>query len=295
MKKLLTLILLSISQMCWAKEDVVMVYPFSLGDSIAAVIKSSLDTANQNQDQYRFLMESRPGAGGAIAANHVAKKPNTLLANAAGVWLRPRFYPNESHDPQSLRTIMIQFECPFAVTSARFSDWSQVPKQQSLTIGTSGLGVVSHLTALQVQKTYDQLRIIPFKSTSDALQNAAGKHVDFHVGFVRQAEEFQNKGITILGITGNRSVGNYKTLASQGFSPDLKEITLNHFVLVSKNTDPKKAADWQKILRAAMKSQRTRDLLAMDYCVGREDTDVTNTDETQAAFWNRITQGVTIK
>jgi tripartite-type tricarboxylate transporter receptor subunit TctC len=278
-----------------AQQIVTLVYPWTLGDSMAGIMMTMLEEANSQQTRYRFLIESRPGAGSAIAANHVIRTPNTILSTGASVWLRPIFYPGESHDPQKLRTLMVQFECPFAVTSGRYAAWSQVPRDQNLTIGTSGLGVVTHLTALQIQAQYPRLSVIPFRSTIEALQNAAGQHVDFHVGFVRQAEEFVGKspGVTVLGVTGTRRVKDFAPLVTQGFPQILSEISLTHFLMVSHTTDAKLAQEWSGILRQAMQSDRVKQMYGQDHCQSL--THVRDTqawDQRQITMWRNLTRNM---
>ena len=294
--KLLSLLFAAIfSSVVQAQQIVTLVYPWTLGDSMAGVMMTMLEEANSQQTRYRFLIESRPGAGSAIAANHVIRTPNTILSTGASVWLRPIFYPRESHDPQKLRTLLVQFDCPFAVTSGRYDSWAQVPRDQPLTIGTSGLGVVSHLTALQVQKRYPQLAVVPFRSTSEALQNAVGRHVDFHVGFVRQAEEFVAKtpGVTILGVTGDRQVQDFRPLITQGFAQVLSDVTLTHFLMVSRTTDEKLANEWSAILRQAMQSPRVRQLYAQDYCQSLTHIKDTQAwEQQQITLWRSLTRNM---
>lgn len=278
-----------------SQQIVTLVYPWTLGDSMAGVMMAMLEEANAQQTRYRFMIESRPGAGSAIAANHVIRNPNTILSTGAGVWLRPIFYPKESHDPGQLRTILVQFECPFAVTSGRYSSWSQVPRGRPLTVGTSGLGVVTHLTAVQLQKIYPLMTVVPFRSTSEALQNAVGQHVDFHVGFVRQAEEYTVRapGVTILGITGSRPVKDFRPLISQGFGRELADITLTHFLMVSDQTDQKLAADWSSILRRAMATPRVRGMYEADYCRGLDDVRRVDVwEQRQIDLWRALTKNM---
>nr|NDG05933.1 hypothetical protein [Oxalobacteraceae bacterium] len=278
-----------------AQSTVTLVYPWTLGDSMAGVMMAMLEEANLQQNRYRFVIESRPGAGSAIAANHVIRTPNTILSTGASVWLRPIFYPKESHDPSQLRTILVQFECPFAVTSGRFSSWSQVPRDRPLTVGTSGLGVVTHLTATQIQKIYPQMNVVPFRSTSEALQNAVGQHVDFHVGFVRQAEEYTTRspGVTILGVTGSRPVKDYHPLVKQGFGQELADITLTHFLMVSTKTDHKLASDWANILRKAMTTPRVRDMYSQDYCRSMDDVrKLDSWQQQQIQIWYAMTKAL---
>ena len=276
-----------------AQSTVTLVYPWTLGDSMAGVMMAMLEEANLQQNRYRFVIESRPGAGGAIAANHVIRTPNTILSTGASAWLRPIFYPNESYDPAQLRTILVQFECPFAVTSGRFTSWSQVPQDRPLTVGTSGLGVVTHLTALQLQQRYPSLTVVPFRSTTEALQNAVGGHVDFHVGFVRQAEEYVTRtpGVTVLGVTGGRQIKDFRPLIDQGFSKNLKDITLTHFLMVGKNTPLEKARQWADTLRRAMSSARVRSMYARDYCHNLEDIRRADVwEQQQITLWRSLTR-----
>ena len=100
-------------------------------------IRSIIDEANKQQTKYNFVVEFKSGAGGTVAAQHVLNANQlTLLSSSSSFFVRPIYYPNESHKPEDFRPIYI--ECtgqPLAVLSAKYKTLTELKKQKRLTIG----------------------------------------------------------------------------------------------------------------------------------------------------------------
>jgi tripartite-type tricarboxylate transporter receptor subunit TctC len=185
MKKLLTsLFLLLVASSVVAKENVTIVYSWTAADGPANYSRAIIEEANRLQNKYTFIFDTKPGAGGSIAANHVLKNPNTILATASAFFVRPNFFPNESYDLSAFKEIYLQCTAPMAIASVKYKTWKEVPKDQPLTIGVSGLGTTTQLFATQVQAQYPKLVVVPFKSTSESLLSVAAGHIDLHVAFL---------------------------------------------------------------------------------------------------------------
>ena len=72
-------------------ETVTIVWGWSLGDPMAQYSRSLVDEANKAQNKYTFVLDAKPGAGGAIAAKHVERTPNSILATSTAFFVRPNF------------------------------------------------------------------------------------------------------------------------------------------------------------------------------------------------------------
>ena len=301
MKKLLTALLLSmVALSATAKETITIIYGFSASDNFANYSRTLVEEANKMQDKYQFLFDVRPGAGQVIAFNYVKKAPNTIFQTSGAYWVRPNFYPTQSYDVHEFRGLMTQCSVPFSVASVKYKSWNEVPKDKPLTIGTSGLGVVSHLTALQIQKNFKDMTIVPFKSTTDAILATVSGQVDFVVGFVSDQEKWTGSEakvkLNILGTTGDEPVGKYPTLASQGFPQVLTKMNTTSVLMVPTSWNDTKAAEIRKILLEAETAEKVRASYSVDYCKPvRVPADKLKTWwDDQNATWTSLTVGVKI-
>ena len=124
MKKIIATLLVCFSTLTsWANTQTVqVVWPFAPGSTQAVMIRSLIESANQQQNQYQFVFVSKPGAGGAIAANYVLTSPTlTVLASSSSFYSRPMMY-SESHDPEQFKMIgAVCMHSPLALFSRKYS------------------------------------------------------------------------------------------------------------------------------------------------------------------------------
>jgi tripartite-type tricarboxylate transporter receptor subunit TctC len=300
MKKIIVALLVALSLTAQARETITIIYGFSAADNSANYSRNLAEEANRIQDKYNFVFDVKPGAGQVVAFNYVKNTPNTIFMTSGAFWLRPNFYPTQSYDVNEFRSIMTQCSVPFAVASGKYNDWKDVPKDRPITIATSGLGVVSHLTALQILKNYPNATIIPFKSTVDALVATMGNQVDLAVGFVGDVEKYSSETsrvkLTILGTTGPKYVGKYPNLSSQGFSAALAKMNTPYTFMVPTSFNEEKAREIREILLKVENKKSVRDSYALDYCQPFQiaEKDLKAWWDDQNRYWTSLTVGVKI-
>jgi tripartite-type tricarboxylate transporter receptor subunit TctC len=302
MKKLILLAILAIfSITASAKETVKIFYAFSAADSIANYGRTLVDVANRQQDKYLFVFDVKPGAGGSVAANYVKNTLNTILATASAFFVRPNFFPNESYDLSAYKEIYLQCTAPMAITATKYKTWADVPKDQPLTIGVSGLGTTTHLFATQIQAQYPKLQVIPFKSTSESLLSVASGNTDLHVAFLGEVETWgadnaKFKRLNVLGISGSTRVRGFPTLTSQGFGRTVADIGVPFHLVVPASVPDTKFKEWRDILVRAGQSATVKETYKIDACLPR---DIKNDDlepwyHAQVEKWQRLSRGVKI-
>jgi tripartite-type tricarboxylate transporter receptor subunit TctC len=300
-KILISLVLFLFATIASATENITIIYGFSASDNSANYARAIVNEANKIQDKYTFLFDVKPGAGQAIAVNHVKNTPNTILMVSGGAFfIRPNFYPKESYNVNDFKVVMTQCKLPFTVASSKYNDWKSVPTTKPLTIATSGLGVSSHLTALEIIKVYPNMRVIPYKSTTEALVATMSGEVDFAVGFVGDTEQFTSDSIknklTLIGVTGPKSVGSIPTLTSQGFPKILDKLNPPYSMIVPKTWDNDKVLEIKEILLKAEKVDSVRKFYSYDYCEPFHipDNKLQSWFDEQNALWSGLTVGVKI-
>ena len=271
--KLFLILSLAFVNLAWAsKENVTIIYAFGSADTIANYGRMFVEEANKIQNKYVFLFDTKPGAGNAIAANHVINTPNTVLQSSSSFFIRPIFFPKESYAVTNFRELLPLCESPMSIASAKFQNWKEIPTDRPVTIGVSGLGTTTHLVALQLSLRFPKLQVVPFKSPSEGITAVLGGQIDLTVGFLNDTLKWSNnygatnKKLHVLGVTGTRPVEGIATLISQGFPAIFAETTLPNHLLVPVSLPEHKFQEWRKILFAASKARTVRDAYAMDYC-----------------------------
>jgi tripartite-type tricarboxylate transporter receptor subunit TctC len=300
MKKLMAILLATLSINAVAKENITLAYSWGPGDNAANFYRALVSEANKIQDQYTFLFDTKPGAGGTVAANYTTNNPaNTLWINSSAGFIRPNLFPSDSHSMADFRSILPMCVSPFVISSAKYKNWKEVPKDANLSIGMSGLGTTTHLVSLQIAKNYPNLNIVPFKSTSEALLGVLSGTVDFSVGFHGDSEQYTVPGsakqVYWLGQTGRNSIKGTELLANQGFNKDLLDMSTPQQVFASRKLSDERFASMRKILVEASRAQSVRDANAADNCLPNNQMPDTQLDawfNGQVSQWRRLTQGV---
>ena len=300
MKKVLLVLLSVLSLVAQARENITIIIGFGSADNYANIGRTLAEEANKIQDRYNFIFDVKPGAGQVIAYNYVKNTPNVIFQTGSAFWIRPYLYPKDSYNIHEMRTIVTECSVPFAVGSVTYSSWDSVPKDKPLTVATSGLGVISHLVALQLQKKYPQMIVVPYKTIADAVMASVSGHVDFVVAFIGDMEKFEieknGRRMTILGVTGTKAVGKYPTLSSNGFSSILDRANSQSSLMVPTSWNDEKAKEIRKILLQAETTKPVRDAYEIDRCIPFQipENKLQSWWEEQNETWGKLTNGVKV-
>lgn len=294
---LLAALTLTVAQ---ARENITIYYAWGPGDSVANYHRTIANEANKIQDKYNFVFDTKPGAGGAIASNHVLATPNSILAHSTAFFVRPVVYPNESYDLSKFKEQYVHCMAPMAVTSTKYKTVKDVPANAS--VGISGLGVTTHLAAVELQKKYPQLNIIPFKSTNDSMLSMVSGQTDLHIGFISEAEQWskENKDsdrkVTVLGITGTKVVNGYTPLVKQGFDASFANMNVGHHMLVPTTVSEEQRKEFNAIFAKAAKTEPVRAAYAVDYCEPQSipATGLDKFFEFHTGYWKKLASQVKI-
>lgn len=271
MKKLIAVITMALAMTAQAKEIITIVYAFNVSDTRANYSRQLIGEANKTQDKYTFIIEGKPGAGGSIAARHVAANPNTILASTGAFFVRPNFFPNESHSLEDFRELLVQTTTPMSAASVKYKSFKDIPADTPLLIGVSGLGVVSHLSAVQLMTRYPNVTIVPFKSTSDALLSLLSGDLDISIGFMGEQEHWVDqktpggKSVAVLGITGPKNINGHPTYTSSGFPQVFTKMNNPSHLVAPKSMPNEKFKEIREILYKASKSKSVMQTYEVDF------------------------------
>jgi tripartite-type tricarboxylate transporter receptor subunit TctC len=178
-----------VSAQDWPQRPVTLIVPYAAGgntDGIARITAERLTNAFGKS----FVIENRPGAGGAIAADMVAKAApdgHTLFIAALPVMAivpainKVRYDPIKDFTPISnIATnpfvIVVNKDIPVK-TLKEFVDYVGARKGQ-LSYGSAGIGSLNHLSmALFLKKAGLEMTHVPYKGNAPALSDVVAGHI----------------------------------------------------------------------------------------------------------------------
>lgn len=293
MKKILLTCILSILTMSsWASQSIFVVWPWSLGDTDAQYSRSVMEHINRQQKEINFVFDNKPGAGASIAAMHVAKTSNSIMAASSAFFVRPNFYTDGVHSIADFQPLVLMCSGPLVIVSGKHKSWADVPRDQPLSIGLAGPGTTSHLVGEIIRQRYPQAIIVPYKSTNEPLIETISGRIDFAVGFVPAAEQYLDTGkVYGLGVTGSSAVRNIPSLHSQGFA-NASAVVNHHSWLVPKSMPREQFLALQNLAAAAVKSPEVREDFKKFHCEPRGLTadSATQWFNTQTTQWREFSK-----
>ncbi len=296
---LLAFVLVAASAVASARENVTILYGFGPSDTMMTYARSIADVANKSQDKYTFLVDAKPGAGNAVAANHVLNNSNHILFTSSAFFIRPVLYPNESYKLSDFREFMPLCLGPLSINSVKYKSWSEVPKDRPVTIAVSGFGITTHLAALQLSANFPKLEPIPFKGPNDSLINTVNGTTDLGLSFIAEAEAWTGPDskirLNVLGVTGPKSINGHPTLHQQGLNPVFQQIEAPHHWVIPKSVSEEKFREWRAILtKATQNNSRLTDAYKVDSCqpINVKDADLDTWYNVQANRWKALASQV---
>jgi tripartite-type tricarboxylate transporter receptor subunit TctC len=295
MKKiLLTMAIFVSTSLALAQQTVSIIWPFGMGDTQAQYSRSLVEELNKNQNKYTFILENKPGAGATIGARHVAATTNTVLSASTAFFVRPNFYPVDSHQVGDFRPLMTQCAAPMVIVSKKYRSWQEVDKSKPINIGISGLGATSHLMAMEIVKRFPNAQPVPYKGTREASLDVISGNIELSVAFLGEVEGFLDKGdLYALGISGRRVVRGVPTLESQGFA-GVGEVVNMHSLQVPKSMSDTQYNELRAMVVEAAKAAGVQRAYAVDYCEP-SNLDSAATQrwfDQQVLLWKRLSQGI---
>jgi tripartite-type tricarboxylate transporter receptor subunit TctC len=277
-----------------ASQTLTIIWPFGMGDTQAQYSRSLVEELNKQQKKYIFILENKPGAGATIGARHVAATPNTILSASTAFFVRPNFYPEESHSVADFRPLMTQCAAPMVIVSKKYQTWQEVDKTKPIYIGISGLGATSHLMAMEITKRFPNATPVPYRGTREASIDVIAGNIDLSVAFLGEIEGFLDKGeINALGLSGRKVVRGIPTLESQGFA-GMSAVVNMHSLQVPRTMPAEQYNELRDMVVRTARADSVQRAYAIDYCES-SNLDSAATQrwfDGQIALWKRLSQGV---
>ena len=217
----------------WPNHPVKIIVPFSAGGNTDSIARITADELTKSLGQ-TFIVDNKPGANGAIAANFVAKAPadgyTLLLAVLPQMAVLPAM-TKTNYDPIkdfSLITIIASNEFALSVASQfpannlkEFVNYVNA-RPNEIPYASAGSGSLSHLsTELFTTRAKLKMNHVPYKGGAPAIADVMGGQVPLYFANIAEATQPYKAGkIKVLATSGlkrNPLLPQVPTIAESGY------------------------------------------------------------------------------
>ncbi len=294
----------------WPQRPVKVIVSFSAGgntDTQARIVSERLSAALGQQ----FIVENRVGAGGAIAAEFVAKAPAdgyTLFFAAAPQLLIVPLIQKVNYDPlKDFAPISILGTNPFvlsvhvsvpAKTLNEFIDYVKAHPGE-INYSSGGTGTGAHLTAaLFASRAGLKMTHVPYKGGAQSVTDLVGGQVQMVFGNASDMIQHSNSGkIRLLAVSGEKRAPQLPDLpAIAELYPGFRSDTWNGFVAPA--ATPKQIIDRvaQEVAKAARDPRIIERLnkIGVD-ALGNTPAEFTTRIRSEAPLWHDAVNAAGIK
>ena len=225
---------LALAQSQWPDRPVRVIVPWPPGGSTDVLARILADEMSRRLGQ-PFLIENRPGAGGNIGADAIAKStPDgyTMGPLTLGAWTINQFlFANMPFNAdRDLQPIMMHWTLPnvFAVSSQHnpaqtlqeFITWARA-QRRGVSFGSPGVGTTAHLSGSWFcQRLNIDGQHIPFRGAAQILPALFSGDLTFEIGnLASYVPVIQEGRVRALAITGSErwpTLPNIPTMAEAG-------------------------------------------------------------------------------
>ncbi|MCE3270925.1 MAG: hypothetical protein K0S57_1322 [Ramlibacter sp.] len=255
------------AQGTWPTKPVTLVVPFAAGGPTDVVARTLAASMSQSLGQ-TVVVENKLGAGGNVAANHVAKSPAdgyTFFIHHNGMATSTALYRKLQYDAmKDFEYVSQAVEVPMTLLARKdfpannFNELVTYVKanKEKINLATAGLGAVSQLCGMMFQRALGvQLTEVPFQGTGPAMNALLGGQVDVMCDQTTQTvPQIKAGNVKLYGVTTKSRVKvlpQAPTLHEQGLKDF--EVVVWHGVYAPKGT-PKAIVDRMNMaVRAALK------------------------------------------
>jgi tripartite-type tricarboxylate transporter receptor subunit TctC len=224
----------------WPSHPIRMVVPFPPGGGFDGIARPFAERLGQVLGQ-TVVVDNRPGAGGNIGAESVARSPadgytllfaNDFMGTNPNLYKEMRYDPVKDFAPVSMigSTQMVIAVNPARVKATDAASFKTESQARPFQYGTPGVGTSPHLFGeLYGFNTGTRVQHVPYRGTGPAITDAIGGQIDFALvtvpAVVPHARTGKLRALMVVGGT-RRSpllpdVPNLTELGVQGVNHDV--------------------------------------------------------------------------
>lgn len=218
----------------WPNKPVRLVVPFPAGGGTDLIGREVTQKISETT-KWAFIIDNKPGSGGNIGIDNVAKSPadgySLVLGQTSNLAINPSLYSKLPYDPvKDLTPISMVASAPLAlVVSATspyktFADLVAAAKVRpgALNFATSGNGTVAHLAMEMFQKEAGvRFMHVPYKGAAQGINDVISERVEVYVSSIPTLlGHIKNGKMRALAVTSLKRVDDLPqtpTIAESGY------------------------------------------------------------------------------
>jgi tripartite-type tricarboxylate transporter receptor subunit TctC len=221
----ITLAIVSVSSS--AQQTISIAWPYGMSHGMTALMYPLLEEANRSQNQYNFILESKPGANGQLALGHMNQQPASRMAVIAADFVQLVVDGKVRED---------DYKYLVGLGDLCFVIWDKYTDSDRGLAGLKGTGEIvlanvgwgnaGHLIALEIASKHNlTVKNIVYKSNFEGLVNLTQNGGITQV--LESVKAFDNvksqaltpaKPLAITCSTRRKEMPNVKTMAEQGIT-----------------------------------------------------------------------------
>ncbi len=181
----------------WPAKPIRIVVPFPPGGGTDIIARETSQRV-ASATGWTFVIDNKPGAGGNLGVDAVAKSPadgyTIVLGQSSNLAINPTLYPKMPYDSQKdLAPIILLANAPLVMVTGTKSPYQTLAdavtaakaKPGQLNFASPGNGTVAHLTSELFQKAAGiQTQHVPYKGANQALTDVISGNVELYMSSV---------------------------------------------------------------------------------------------------------------
>jgi len=214
----------------WPAKAIRIVVPFPPGggtDIIAREVSQKVSAATG----WAFIIDNKPGAGGNLGVDAVAKSPadgyTLVLGQTSNLAINPTLYSKLPYNPQKdLAPIGLIASAPLVIVVPATSPYKTLAdlvaaakaKPGEVNFASPGNGTVAHLTGEQFQKAAGiKFQHVPYKGANQALTDVISGQVQLYVSSVPSVlQQIRTGKLRPLAVTSAKRVDDIPQVPTVG-------------------------------------------------------------------------------
>lgn len=181
----------------WPSKPIRIVVPFPPGGGTDIIARETSERVSKATG-WTFVIDNKPGAGGNLGVDSVAKSPadgyTLVLGQTSNLAINPSLYAKLPYDPQKdLVPVVLLAQAPLVLVTGIGSKYKTLAdvtaaakaKPGQLNFASPGNGTVAHLTSELFQKAAGiKTQHVPYKGAAQALTDVVGGTVELYMSSV---------------------------------------------------------------------------------------------------------------
>jgi tripartite-type tricarboxylate transporter receptor subunit TctC len=204
----------------WPAKPIRLVVPFPAGGGTDIIAREVTQKITETT-RWSFIVDNKPGSGGNIGVDNVAKSPadgyNLVLGQTSNLAINPSLYSKLPYDSvKDLTPISMVASSPLALVVSATSPYKTLAelvaaaKSQpgAINFATSGNGTVAHLATELFQKEAGvKMTHVPYKGAAQGLTDVIGGQVQVYVSSIPTLiGQIKNGKLRALAVTSLKRV-----------------------------------------------------------------------------------------